>query len=106
MNESFAITIMNDIINNSKTENEILSRIQEWICMLHLHELNKLTYLYLSFIYEEVIINNNPKINEVKNTMKEYLFNKPVETDISRYKATIFIYMKYKKQNQNQPILF
>jgi hypothetical protein len=102
MNESFAITIMNDIINNAKNDGEILSRTQEWINMLHLHELNRLTQLYLSFIYEELIANNNnQRIAEVKNTIKEYLFNKPVETDISRYKAVIFTYMKYKKQNQS-----
>lgn len=105
MNESIAITIMNDIINNSKSESEILNRTQEWITILHLHELNRLTYLYLSFIYEEVIANNNNlRIAEVKNMMKEYLFNKPQESDISRYKAAIFTYMKYKKQNQS--ILF
>jgi len=68
--------------------------------MLHLHELTKLSYLYLSFIYEEIIkFNNNAKIIEVKNTMKDYLFMKPVETDISRHKVCIFTYMKYKKQN-------
>lgn len=105
MNESFAITIMNDIINNAKTDNDILIRIQEWINMLRLEQLNRLTHLYLSFIYEELIINNNNiTIAEVKNTMKEYLFNKYVDNDISRYKAVIFTYMKYKKQNQS--ILF
>jgi len=93
---------MNDIINNTKSESEILSRIQDWINMLYLHQLNRLTHLYLSFIYEELIANNNNlRVAEVKNTMKEYLFNKYVETDISRYKAAIFTYMKYKKQNQS-----
>lgn len=100
MNESFAITIMNDIINNSKTDTEILCRTQEWFSMLHLHEITKMSYLYLSFIYEELVRNNNnAKIIEVKNTMKEYLFMKPVETEISRHKASIFTFMKYKKQN-------
>jgi len=100
MNESFATTIMNDIINNSKTDTEIINRTQEWISMLHLHELTKLSYIYLSFIYEEIIrSNNNSKIIEVKNIMKEFLFMKPVESEISRHKASIFTYMKYKKQN-------
>jgi hypothetical protein len=73
MNENFAITIMNDIINNSKTDEEILNRIQEWILLLHLHELIKLSYIYLSFIYEELIKNNNSLISQVKDTMKDYL---------------------------------
>ena len=99
MNENFAITIMNDIINNSKTDEEILNRIQEWILLLHLHELIKLSYIYLSFIYEELIKNNNSLISQVKDTMKDYLFIKVVDSDISRHKVSIYTFMKYKKNN-------
>lgn len=99
MNESFAITIMNDIIKSSNSDQDILNRTQSWICMLNTNEITKLSYIYLSFIYEELISNNNDNINEIKNTMKDYLFIKPCESDISRHKASIFTFMKYKKHN-------
>jgi len=51
MNESLAITIMNDIIKNSKTDTEILNRTQELISMVHLHELTKLSYLYVLYLF-------------------------------------------------------
>jgi len=98
MNESFAITIMNDIIKSSNSDQDILNRTQSWICMLNANEITKLSYIYLSFIYEELISNNNDDINDIKNTMKDFLFIKPCESDISKYKASIFTFMKYKKQ--------
>lgn len=116
MNESIAITIMNDIIsynstdkykNENNIETDVLNRLNKWISMLRIDEITKLSYLYLSFIYEELLSFNDSKsdtykiINEVKNNMKEMLFVKEVDIDISRYKAVIYIYMKYKKENKN-----
>ncbi len=116
MNESIAITIMNDIISHNSTdkyknenniETDVLNRLNKWISMLRIDEITKLSYLYLSFIYEELLSFNDSKsdtykiINEVKNNMKEMLFVKEVDIDISRYKAVIYIYMKYKKENKN-----
>lgn len=114
MNESIAITIMNDIISHNSTdkyknenniETDVLNRLNKWISMLRIDEITKLSYLYLSFIYEELLSFNDSKsdtykiINEVKNNMKEMLFVKEVDGD--RYKAVIYIYMKYKKENKN-----
>lgn len=100
MNQSIAITIMNDIINSSNNDEDILNRTQTWISILNINEITKLSYIYLSIIYEELISNNsNNNTNEIKNTMKDFLFIKPCESDISRHKASIFTFMKYKKYN-------
>lgn len=99
MNESLAITIMNDII--SKNNQEILNRIDKWKSILNPDNFIKLSYIYLSFIYEELITDNNNKIKEVKNNMKELLFLKEVDNEISRHKACIFTFINYKKEVTN-----
>jgi len=101
MNQSIAITIMNDIINSSNNDEDILNRTQNWISILNINEITKLSYIYLSIIYEELINNNNNNnnTNETKNTMKDFLFIRYCESDISRHKASIFTFMKYKKYN-------
>lgn len=98
MNESIAVTIMNDIIINSLTESELIIRTNKWLSMLNQNDIIKLSFIYLSFIYEELLISNknNKIINEVKNNMVEISFKKDVE---NWYKASIFIYIKYKKEN-------
>lgn len=96
MNESLAITIMNDII--SKNNEEVLNRIDIWKSILNPDNFIKLSYIYLSFIYEELITNNNDKIKEVKNNMKELLFVKETDNEISRHKACIFTFINYKKE--------
>ena len=95
MNESLAITIMNDII--SKNNEEVLNRIDIWKSILNPDNFIKLSYIYLSFIYEELITDNNNKIKEVKNNMKELLFVKETDIEISRHKACIFTFINYKK---------
>jgi hypothetical protein len=96
MNESLAITIMNDII--SKNNEEVLNRIDIWKSILKPDNFIKLSYIYLSFIYEELITDNNNKIKEVKNNMKELLFVKEIDNEISRHKACIFTFINYKKE--------
>lgn len=98
MNESFAVTIMNDIIINSLTESELIIRTNKWLSMLNQNDIIKLSFIYLSFIYEELLISNknNKIMNEVKNNMVEISFKKDVE---NWYKSSIFIYIKYKKEN-------
>jgi len=54
MNQSIAITIMNDIINSSNNDEDILNRTQTWISILNINEITKLSYIYLSIIYEEL----------------------------------------------------
>jgi len=101
MNESLANTIMNDIITVSKNNEELLNRIDLWKNILNTNDFIKLSFLYLSFIYEELVINNNKITNEIKNNMKELLFIKNINDDITRYKAVIYTFIKYKKNNNN-----
>lgn len=101
MNESIAITIMNDIITNSSNDSDLINRFNKWISILNPNEIIKLSFIYFSFIYEECLTldnTNNKIINEIKNNMKEILFIKEVENS---YKASIYIYIKYKKENKN-----
>jgi len=102
MNESFAITIMNDILNNSNNDIDILERINKWSYLLNnnnndFNDFNKLAIIYLSFIYEEIINNYSETKNNIKNEMKELLLFKEFDSEKGRTKAAIFSFIKYKK---------
>jgi len=103
MDKSLAINIINDICNNSKTDDDILNKIEKWKIVLNQTSFNKLALIYMTFIYEDIIkYPNKKKLIDVKDEMNEFLIYKDVQSDdSSRAKAVIFVFMKYKKCEKN-----